>query len=255
MNNGYVDSHTHAYMLPVRDLELMSLAGINDVVLCSFVPVASHAETLIDHFAELDTVHRSRLADLGFNVYIFVGIHPRCIPSEWRKVMPVIEQYLEAGKAVGIGEIGLENASNLELEVLREQLRLVREYDVPAIIHVPMNNRVEIVDKILSLAAEIRLDAGRLVVDHTSHDTIDIVNEAGAIPGLSVKPGLLTPENVAENVDKYADGLLNSDCASLTNTDPLAVPKTVKYLKKAGIEKSIVERLAYRNAHRVLGKP
>lgn len=69
---------------------------------------------------------------------------------------------------------------------------------------------------------------------------------------MSVKPGLLTPEKIAENVDKYSTGLLNSDCASLTNTDPLAVPKTVRYLKKAGVKEKIVNRLSYRNALDVL---
>ncbi len=72
-----------------------------------------------------------------------------------------------------------------------------------------------------------------MIIDHTSDDTINIINEAGIDPGLSVKPGLLIiPEKIAENVDKYSTGLLNSDCASLTNTDLLAVPNTVRYLKK-----------------------
>jgi len=93
---------------------------------------------------------------------------------------------------------------------------------------------------------------GKLVIDHTDDDTIDIINEANAVPGLSVKPGLLTPEKIASNIDKYRNGLLNSDCASLTNTDPLAVPKTVRYLIKTGIEKTIVERLSHRNAREIL---
>ncbi len=158
MNDCYVDSHTHAYMLHARDLELMALAGVKDVVLCSFVPVARYAETLIDHFTELDEIHRPRLNDIGLKAHIFVGVHPRCIPKEWKRILPVIEEYVESGKAVGIGEVGLEKASDLELDVLREQLKLAKEYDVPVIVHTPMGNRVNIVNKVLSLAEEVRMD-------------------------------------------------------------------------------------------------
>ncbi len=247
-----VDSHTHAYMLHARDLEPMALAGVEDVVLCSFVPIARYPETLIDHFTELDTIHRSRFDELGIKAHLFVGIHPRSIPAEWKRVLPIIEEFVSSGKAVGIGEIGLEKASDLELEVLREQLKLAKELDVPVIVHIPMSDRTSIVDKVLSLAKEVKFDFGKLVIDHTSNDTIDIINEANAVPGLSVKPPLLTPKDVAENIGKYSNGLLNSDCASLTDTDPLAVPKTVLYLKKVGVESGIIDRLAYRNAMKTL---
>ncbi len=142
MNDCYIDSHTHA-----RDFELMALAGVKDVVLCSFVPVARYAETLIDHFTETDEIHRPRLNDIGLKAHVFVGVHPRCIPKEWRKILPVIEEYLESGKAVGICEVGLEKASDLEL-------KLAKEYDVPVIVHTPMGNCVNIVNKVLSLAEE-----------------------------------------------------------------------------------------------------
>ncbi|WP_048085417.1 TatD family hydrolase [Archaeoglobus veneficus] len=249
---NFIDSHTHAYMLSGRDLELMGLSGVNTAVLCSFVPVAKYAETLMDHFTELDTVHRARLSEYGITAHIFVGIHPRCIPEEWRRLLPIIGECIEAGKAKGIGEIGLEKANETEIEVLKEQLILAREYDVPVIVHIPMQNRAKITDKILSMANEVGMDLGKLVVDHTDDDTIDLINEANAVPGLSVKPGLLTPEKIATNIDKYRNGLLNSDCASLTNTDPLAVPKTARHLMKAGIEKAIVERLSNRNAQNIL---
>jgi len=124
---NFVDSHTHAYMLSNRDIELMALAGVTDVVLCSFVPVAKHAETLMDHFTELDTIHRARLVECGITAHVFVGIHPRCIPAEWKKVLPVIEKYIEADKAEGIGEVGLEKADNTEIEVFKEQLILAKE--------------------------------------------------------------------------------------------------------------------------------
>jgi len=247
-----VDSHTHAYMLPKRDLEFMSLAGVTDVVICSFVPLAKHPETLVDHYEELFSIHLKRLEELDIKAYVFVGIHPRCTPSEWKKLLPIVESYLESGKATGIGEVGLDSLSKTEEEVLSEQIKMAKEYDVPVIIHVPMNERLKVVEKVVSLAQKAGLDFGKLVIDHTSDDTIDIINECNAVPGLSVKPPLLNPAKIIENIDKYRNGILNSDCASLTDTDPLAVPKTAKYLARAGVEKKIIDALSYRNALNIL---
>ncbi|WP_048098243.1 TatD family hydrolase [Archaeoglobus sulfaticallidus] len=249
--DNLVDSHTHAYMLPKKDLELMGLAKIVDVVLCSFVPLAKHIETLIDHFEELYSIHCKRLEEFGINAHIFVGIHPRCTPPEWKKLLPVIENYIESSKAVGIGEVGLDSMSKTEEEVLSEQLKIAREYDVPVIVHIPMVERIKAVEKVISIAKSIEMDFGKLVIDHTSSDTIDYVNDSNAVPGLSVKPPLLDPAKIVENIDKYCGGVLNSDCATLTDTDPLAVPKTVKYLEIKGIEKSIIEKLASLNTRKV----
>lgn len=254
MERGYVDAHTHAYMLPKKDLGLMSLAGVSDIVLCSFVPVATYPETLMDHFEELESIHYPRLLEQGINAHIFVGIHPMSIPKDWKKVLPVIEEYISTGRAVGIGEVGLHTASNIEIEVLREQLKIAKEYEVPAILHIPPGDkRIEVVHKIIELISELKVDLGRVVIDHVSDDVIDIVNNAGAVPGLSIKPPLLIPESVAKNIEKYENGLLNSDCASLTDTDPLAVPRTVRYLKMRGIDEKTIEKLAYANARRTLG--
>ncbi len=246
------DYHTHAYMLPKRDLELMSLAGLTDVIVCSFLPLVKHPETLADHYEELFSIHIGRMEELGIKAHVFVGIHPRCIPPEWKKLLPIIEGYLESGKAAGVGEVGLDGLTKTEEEVLTEQIRIAKEYDVPVIIHVPMNERLKVVEKVVYITRKAGLDFGKLVIDHTADDTIDIINECNAIPGLSVKPPLLNPAKIVENIDKYRNGVLNSDCASLTDTDPLAVPKTAKYLARAGVEKKIVDALSHRNALNIL---
>ena len=251
----YVDAHTHAHTLPRRDLELMYLANIREIVICNFVPLVEHAETLIDHFKELIHVHKPRLMEIGFKVYVFIGIHPRNIPEGWQRILPVLEDYAVKGTIQGIGEIGLETGSNIEIEVLREQLKIAKEYKLPVVIHTPKNNRINIVKRIIQTIKEVGVETDKIVIDHVNDDIIDLVNDIGAIPGLSIKPGFLTPSKIAENIEKYKNGVLNSDCINLNDTDPLAVPKSVNYLSKALYfsERIILERLAYLNAYTWLG--
>ncbi len=245
------DSHTHANTMPNSALELMGVAGVEELALCSFVPVARNAETLSDHFEELCTFQRDRLDKFGIEAHVFVGIHPLCIPANWRRVLEFIEDYLSDGRAVGVGEVGLHNFGEKEEEALLAQFELAREYGVPVIVHTPPFERVKAVEKTLKLAEKVGVDFGRLVIDHTAADTIGMVNDSGAVPGLSIKPGLLSAEDVIANLDDFEAGLLNSDCANVTNTDPLAVPKAVSFMLREGVEKSIIEKMCWKNARDV----
>ncbi|AEM38997.1 TatD-related deoxyribonuclease [Pyrolobus fumarii 1A] len=244
-----MDAHTHAHFLPDRDLELMYLAGVRELVICSFVPLARRAETLMDHFEEMVYLHKQRLSEMGFAVHVFIGIHPRNIVGGWRRLIPVIEEFVSKGLVNGIGEVGLEIGDATEVEVLREQLRIAREYGLPVIIHTPRDNRVSIVKRIVEVVRETRIEPSRVVIDHVSDDIIDAVNAAGAVPGLSIKPGLLSPCDIAERLERYENGVLNSDSIHINDTDPLAVPRTVAYLERVlQGEHSVIERLAYSNA-------
>ncbi len=164
----------------------------------------------------------------------------------------MIEKYLELSNVIGIGEVGLDSLNMSEEKVLSEQIKIAKEYDVPVIVHTPMYDRTKAVERVVSIARKTCLDFGKLIIDHTSDDTIDIINDCNAIPGLSIKQPLLNTIKIVENIEKYCNGVLNSDCASLTDTDPLAVPKTVKYMSQAGIEKKIIKALSHNNAARIL---
>ncbi len=247
------DSHTHANTMQNSVLELMNVAGVEELALCSFTPVAKNAETLADHFEELHSFQRERLGKYGIEAHVFVGIHPLCIPKNWRKALEFAESCLSEGLAIGVGEIGLHHINELEEEVLLAQLELAKEYACPIIVHTPPVNRIKAVEKTLKFAEKAGVDFGLLVIDHTSVDTVGLVKDWNAVPGLSLKKGLLDAETLMENIDDFEDGLLNSDCANVTDTDPLAVPKAVRYLLREGVEKNIVRKMCFENARKVYG--
>ncbi len=242
------DSHTHANTMQNSVLELMNVAGVTELAVCSFVPLAKNPETLRDHFEELCTFQKERIEKYGMEVHVFVGIHPLCIPENWKKAIEFVEEFLAEDMATGIGEVGLHFLNEREEEVLLHQLKLAKEYSVPVIVHTPPVNRIDAVERTLKIAEKAKVNFDNLVIDHTSIDTIGIVKENNAIAGVSIKPGLVTPETIVENLDDFEDCLLNSDCANVTDTDPLSVPKTVRYMMREGIEKKTIKKMCFDNA-------
>src|SRR5512137_1314080 len=78
----YVDSHTHIYLRSTEDVELMFLAGVEGVVVCSYFPVfPSGPTTLIDLFKWISEEEPERLSAFGMAMRATVGIHPRSIPE------------------------------------------------------------------------------------------------------------------------------------------------------------------------------
>ncbi|MDH7556335.1 MAG: hypothetical protein QHG94_05315, partial [Candidatus Methanosuratincola sp.] len=77
-----IDSHTHTYFRGPEDLELMSVSGVEGVVLCSYFPVQpTGASTVFDFFKFLAEEEAARLASYGIDFRLAMGIHPKFIPK------------------------------------------------------------------------------------------------------------------------------------------------------------------------------
>ena len=74
------------------------------------------------------------------NVYGTIGIHPECIEYVTENSFEILRNNILNKKIVAIGEIGLDyhwNKDNKEKqkELLKKQLDLAQEYDMPVVIH------------------------------------------------------------------------------------------------------------------------
>ncbi len=134
------DTHIHSEGRSVEDLEKMTKEGIAKAITCAFYPIEpKFPETLIDLFRKLTTFEVERGRSAGMEIYPAIGVHPRCISPNYEKTIESMEEI----ECVAFGEIGLEIANDLEVEGLREQLKLAKSLDKPCIIHTPRKNKVE----------------------------------------------------------------------------------------------------------------
>lgn len=250
---GIVDSHTHVSLLPYEGLEAMALAGVEKMIGCSIFFGAKYAETLFDHFHQMLTLSMDNTAQNGIKLFVAVGIHPMGTPEDWPRVIDALPSFLKMDGVIGLGEIGLHEGSRREQDVLREQLKVAREYGVPVILHTPPRRREEITGKTIEIAAAVGMDPGRMIIDHVNLDIIDIIEDFGAVPGLTIRADGFSPQLLLNHLDRFQRGVLNSDYSNLKPCDPLSVPRSVHYLKLHGASPEITARLARYNAEEFFG--
>ncbi len=250
----YIDSHTHTYLRSSEDIELMSLAGVEGVVVCSYFPIfPSGAATLIDLFRWISEGEPERLSSYGISVRATVGIHPRSIPqSGLKQVFDHMLALFDNELAYGLGEVGIDSTSKMEEKVFRQQLRIVNEYRVPIIVHTPMLNKLQMLDSILKILDDENVDLGRVIMDHLTPDLVAKVRAKGAWAGITVQPGKLAPKDVCDIV--IANGpegiVVNSDLGK-SPSDPLTLPKVARAMDSASISGRDVELVTYSNIRKL----
>jgi predicted metal-dependent TIM-barrel fold hydrolase len=242
------DTHIHSEGRSVEDIAKMAEEGIKKAITCAFYPIQpKFPETLIDLFRKLTTFEVERGKSAGMEIYPAIGIHPRCIPPNYRKVIEHMEM-----ECVAFGEIGLETGSDLEVEVLEEQLKLAKELDKPCIIHTPRKNKLEVTKKTIEILQKLEFPEDLAVIDHVSRETVKIVLDSGYYAGLTVQPGKLSEEDVYSIVSEFGVErfVINSD-TGFDNADMFATTKTVKTLMDKGIAKDDVKKLAMDNGLKI----
>ena len=184
--------------------------------------------------ASVESVMAVCHAHRGF-CYPALGLHPEDVKADWETQLATIEQAIRAHRdeLVAIGEIGLDyywdkTYKEEQKEVLRRQLLLARELDLPVILH----NR-EATEDIMRLVHESQQSTDRsadriqntdsplLGVFHCfngSKETAEEILKMGFYLGIG---GVLTFKNCklgeqlkAMNTDRFADRVQSTDLIS-----------------------------------------
>lgn len=159
--------------------------------------------------ASIDTVLKVCHAHPGF-CYPALGLHPEDVKADWQEQLTIVENAIRTHRdeLVAIGEIGLDyywdkTYKEEQKEVLRRQLLLAKELDLPVILH----NR-EATEDILTIVKEIvnrKSSNGKLVgVFHCfngSRETAQQILDMGFYLGIG---GVLTFKN-CKLADTIAD--------------------------------------------------
>jgi len=250
----YIDSNTHSYLRSSEDIELMSLAGIEGLVVCPFFPISpSGPATLIDIFKWISEEEPERLSAHGMSMRATVGIHPKSIPESGVKaVLDHIFALFDNELTYGLGEVGLETHSKEEEHVFRQQLRIANEHPLPIIVHTPKSNKPKILDSTLKILEDENVDFGKVIIDHLTPALVAKVREKGALAGITVQPGKLTPKDVCDIVSTIGpEGIVvNSGLGNLPS-DPLTLPKVARAMDATGISGRDVELVTYSNIRKL----
>ena len=212
MVNGMIDTHCHIdeeAFEPDREevIARQQQSGVQAMIVPG-VNVAS-----INSVMELCHAHPRYC-------YPALGLHPEDVKADWREQLATVEAAIRAHRdeLVAIGEIGLDyywdkTFKEEQKEVLRRQLLLARELNLPVILH----NR-EATEDILSIVNTIANDQSPITnnqlrgVFHCysgSKETAEIIFKMGFYLGIG---GVLTFKN-----SKLSETLKELNQSSITN--------------------------------------
>lgn len=246
-----IDTHMHADARSGEDFKEMYLAGIDCAITCSYYPYKIPNDTvLLNHLNRILELDTKRAREHGLDLRVALGIHPTNSNVNPEIIFENLYKWIESEQIIAIGEIGLEDLTDNEIEIFKQQLDIASETDSKVIIHTPRKNKLEVLRVILDILPQ-HIDENQAVIDHINPNVIEEVIDTGCMLGLTVQPQKMDKLEAISILDKYGFDkfLINSDISNKPS-DPLSVPKTIRELKKQGYKQSEIDKVSHRNAER-----
>jgi hypothetical protein len=250
---NYIDPHIHMYSRTTDDYEKMVLAGIRTVIEPSFWlgQERTSSKTLMDYWEHIISFEHKRAIEFGVNHFCTISVNPKEANNVKlaEESLHAMKNYLGRDTVVGIGEIGFDDITKQEEKVLTEQLLMAEELDMPVIVHTPHIDKVDGTKKTLEIIKKYDIKENRVIIDHNTEETIELVLATKSMAGLSVYPHTkLTPIRAVNILKKHGtDRILVNSSADWGRSDPLSVPKTAMQMEKDGFSKNEIEKVLYRN--------
>src|ERR1700694_5467044 len=132
----FVDLHLHAEGIADEDLKTLAFFGLQAAVTWAHDAGAAGSAEVRRHWDELVKVQTRRLKAAGIRPLVALGVHPARIP--WHGIDDLLHRlphYFDDPRVVALGELGLDEGSVREEEILSRQLALAQLLRRPAIVH------------------------------------------------------------------------------------------------------------------------
>lgn len=253
---AFIDAHFHASSRSGEDFPRLAVAGcVGLVSVAGTVGGYRSQDSVLDHFQRLHRIDRRRVEAAGIAYHLALGIHPAGIPERGAdKVLDALGGLLEEYRAAAVGEIGLERGGKQEERVFVRQLELAAAAGLPAIVHTPRENKLQVARRILELVEDSPLAPGQVLLDHLDEQCVGPAADAGLWTGLSIHPAKLSPARAAALVARggAARFVLTTD----TGINPswlFGIPAAVSALQDAGVDDAVIRAVAHDHAVALLG--
>ena len=247
------DPHSHMISRITDDYEKMALCGIVAITEPSFWlgEPRKYPGTFYDYFDHITGFEVERAAQYGIRHFSTIGVNPREANDLTlaREVVERLPEWFERPTVVAVGELGFDLITDEEEEILRRQLELAFEAEIPVMIHTLHRNKLEGTLRTIRVIEDMKLDVTRILMDHNTEETIEASRDGGFWCGHTVYPVTkLSPERATAIFEKYGVDrmMVNSSC-DWGPSDPLSVPRTIWQMRRQGIDEATIERLVWQN--------
>ncbi|KZX16471.1 TatD family hydrolase [Methanobrevibacter filiformis] len=244
-----IDSHIHGDSRSYENYQDMNISGIDKAITCAYYPYyIDDSSVLLNHFKRILYYETERAKKAGLYLHVALGLHPANILKSYEDILKEVENLAINKKIIAIGEIGLENNREIEIEIFKEQLHIADNTKTPVIIHTPRKNKLEILHSIKEIVLE-NIDPRLVVIDHINNSVVNEVIDEEFTLGLTVQPEKMETIEAVDILRKYGFNkfMLNSD-VSYMPSDILSVPKTVQKLRMNNFKQKDIEKVSKENA-------
>jgi len=254
------DPHCHMYCRLTDDYEQMALCGITTIVEPAFWlgTNRTHPESFFDYFEHITEFERKRAARYGINHYQCIGVNPKDAKN-LEVTLPTVEgmrHFFDRPSVVGVGEIGLDDNLDEEMQGLEVQLDLAQELGIPALVHTPHVDKKRGVEMIAELIKGKSYNNELIEIDHITEETIGIVRDLGVWVAMTVYPVTkLSPDRAVAMVEKHGmERMLVNSSVDWGESDPLSIPRVVRLMRQKGYKESEISQLVWRNPVKFWGQ-
>lgn len=222
---NFVDSHIHLDLVEKSDPDRIQWIKKVHCLAVSWA-FAKHIDTTADLRRALalqrETIHRLNAG--GLPCFYLSGVHPRNIPPDLKPeaVADLLMGHLDDNLCLGMGEIGLETASNREKDIFSAQMALAPQIigrNKVIGIHTPRKDKQRVTREILALLENLPDLGDTIVIDHCTLQTIGTVLERGFWAGITISPVKTSGGELHQIVEKHRDHqhriMLNTDSGDL----------------------------------------
>lgn len=173
-----IDSHTHFdEICSTGIIEVMIKHKITPISL-AFINTPPESIEAFSAYFEQQRMKCQSVKQKGILVYRLIGIHPRSIPTNYKKmedieeqkINKILTQAIKHNDVIGIGEIGLEIANDIEKKMFKIQLKFAKGHNLPVCIHTPRKNKESVTKEVFNILHSINLNPNKVLIDHVIND-------------------------------------------------------------------------------------
>ena len=289
----YIDSHCHTHGFPYDAWETIGSTGVAAVVISAGNPhvhreIHDEVPDLNDvrrYWEEPIRFSKSAENMHFFKVFVGVGISFMTRVDQWEQALDLIPELLKKSNVVAIGETGIDPVQYFGMRwpieeqkiVFEEQVRLAKKLDVPFILHTPTPKKSRdflhelavseipneeykryFLDLDMEIINKVGLDHKRLVIDHVDETILEyVLEETDAYIGIGVGQTMrhTNPQYFADVVERHGPDrlMVNSDHVAYVGNDLLAIPKTIRELRRRGVKDLNIRKAVFSNANQFYG--
>jgi len=251
----FIDAHLHTDMIEDAQLQKLVMMGMEAAVIPSpHMFLGNHdADTVLLLWERFVTMEANTATTLGYEAFAslsvpFFGVNHK----DAETCLSRLPEFLEHERVVAMGEIGLDCATDFEVELFREHLRLAKAHDLPVILHTPIRlapQGTTVTPRVLEIIEEEGFPVERCVFDHAGEETLDFRMSTGGMVGLSICWDKMPPEVAARYVIDHPERrgklIINSELGGQGN-DYFMVPRVMLAMRLMGLDKETIDQVCWR---------